>query len=719
MFRRSLLCCFMLFAVTFCSTAQTVLHGIVETAKGATVPGASMSIANSGDGVSSDSLGRFRLKTDLRGKHILVFSAIGYRTDSLNINIKGDSLLIVAKLRDSSRTLSAVTIEGSHRLPNIDMKKGMALNDFEIATTAGAIADIASALRTMPGAAPQSNQTGFFVRGGDANETGAYMDGLLVKNPFGSHLPDISNLSRFSAFMFKESTFSAGGYSAQYGQALSSLLILDTKDLPDRSSDQFRLVTLGFGGAHTERLQNSSVMVGFNYYNFNPNDNVDPQNVDWVKNPEQEQVTFAYKWRPNSNAMFKVTADYTDTRLSLNELNPDSMVYDLVANTNKNLYINTNYDGYLNGRLRVQTGISYNKTIETGDINTEPYHRNDDVMEARFALTQYISRKSNIVVGANLFTNTRNEGYGDSVHQYSDVLAAAYAETELYLNRKLMVRIGLRSEYDDYLNEFTLAPRSTIIYKLGGNSQFTGSYGLFYQKPDDSYLTQTKNLDEEKAAHYILGYEHSADDQTFRIESYYKKYSDLTKLVTPVFSGLRSYGPVLIDGFGDDGSGYAKGFDVFWRDKQLIPLGEYYISYSYTDSRRNYLDYPGFAQPSFAPRHTLNIVARKFYPLIKMQFSATYTFSCGRTYYNPLSPVFLGNTAQAYNNLSTTISYLPTGLKQFVVINFTVSNLAGFNQVFGYRYAQNGSYRVPILPSARRNFVLTFLMNIGDMTFNY
>lgn len=717
--RNLLLCYAMLLAIPFYTNAQTLVHGTVQSAKGVTVPGATVSIVNSNEGISSDSVGHFSLQTSLRGKHTFVFTAVGYRPDSLSINIKGDSLLVNAKLKDSSRTLSAVTIEGTHRLPNIDMKRGMALNDFEIATTAGAIADIAGALRTLPGAAPQSNQTGFYVRGGDANETSAYMDGLLVKNPFGSHLPDISNLSRFSAFMFKESTFSPGGYSAQYGQALSSLLILNTKDLPDRSSDQFRIVSIGLGGAHTERFQNSSLMVGANYYNFNLNNNLDPQNVNWVKNPEQEQLSVAYKWKPNANGMFKVTADYTDTRLSLSELNPDSLVYDLVTNTNKNLYVNTNYDGYLNGRLRIQTGIAYNKTMESGDINTEPYHRNDDVVQARFALTQYISRKSNIVVGADVFTNTRNEGYADSVRQYSDVLTATYAESELYLTRKLMVRIGLRGEYDDYLNEFTLSPRSTIMYKLGGNSQLTGSYGIFYQKPDDSYLTQTKNLDEEKASHYILGYEYSVDAQTLRIESYYKDYSDLTKLITPVFSGLRSYGPVLINNFGDYGSGYSKGFDVFWRDKQLIPLGEYYISYSYNNSRRNYLDYPSFAQPPFAPKHTLNVVARKFYPSIKMQFSATYTFSSGRTYYNPLNPVFMGNTTQNYNNLSTTISYLPYWHKHFTVINFTVTNLPGFNQVFGYRYAQNGSYRVPILPTAKRNFVLTLLMNIGDMTFNY
>ena len=719
MVKHLLLCCVIILFAFFRVEGQTVIHGSVKSSKGIAIPGATIRIVNSNYGAATDSAGNFLLQTNLSGKHDMVFSAIGYRVDSLSINIKGDSVLVNAKLKDSSQSLNAVTIHGRHRQPSIDVKKGMELNDFEVATTAGAIADIASALRTLPGAAPQSNQTGFYVRGGDANETAAYMDGLLLKNPFGSKLPDISNRSRFSPFMFKETTFSAGGYSAQYGQALSSLLLLDTKDLPDKTSNEFNLLTLGFGAAHTERMQNSSYLIGANYYNFNPNDNLDPQNIDWVKNPEQEQVTFEYKLKPNPTGMFKVLADYSNTRLSLNVLNPDSLVNDLVKNTNENLYVNTNYDGYLSDKWRVQTGISYNKTIETGDINTEPYHQNDDVVHARFTLTKYIFNKSDIVVGADVFTNTRNEGYSDTARQYSDVLTAAYAESELYLTRKLMVRIGVRGEYDDYLNEFTASPRFTAIYKLNTNSQLTGSYGVFYQKPDDSYLTQTKDLKEEEAVHYILGYEYNQDSRTFRVEGYYKDYTDLTKLVTPVFSGLRSYGPVIINDFSSGGSGYAQGFELFWRDKTTLPFGEYYISYSYTDSRRQYLDYPAFAQPPFAPKNTLNVVFRKYVSSLKTQFSGTYTFSSGRTYYAPLNPVFMGNTTQVYNNFSTTISYLPNWFKQFTVLNFTVENLPGFNQVFGYRYSETGTNRIPILPTARRDFVLSLLMNIGDGTFNY
>ena len=535
---------FYCFMVLVCSAeAQTVVHGVVRSVKGNVVDGATVRISKSGSGGSTDSTGNFIFKTQLHGKHVVVFSAIGYKSDSAAINIKGDSLAVNFKLKDSANTLTVVTVDGRRKFENIDMKKDAVMNSFEAATTAGAIADIASALRTLPGAAPQSNETGFYVHGGAANETGAYMDGLLLKNPFGSRLPDISNRSRFSPFMFKDLTFTTGGYSAQYGQALSSLLVLNTKDLPDKSSNEFTVLTVGGGGAHTERMANSSYLIGANYYNFNLNDNLDPQNVDWVKNPEQEQVTFQYKWKPNHRSMFKVLADYSDTRLSLNVFDPDSLRNDLVSNTNKNLYLNSNYDGYLTSKLKIQTGISYNKTDESGDINTEPYHQNDDVVHARLALTGNIFKRSSIVFGGDMFTNTRNEGYGDSTRQYSDMLSAGYGETQLYLSSKLTARIGARAEYDSYLDDFTLAPRSTFIYKTGRHSQMLASYGVFYQKPDDSYLTQTSSLNEEKATHYMLSYEYSEDSRTFRIESYYKEYADLTKLTTEQFSGLRDYGP--------------------------------------------------------------------------------------------------------------------------------------------------------------------------------
>ncbi|MBK6819266.1 MAG: hypothetical protein IPG85_06520 [Bacteroidetes bacterium] len=54
---------------------------------------------------------------------------------------------------------------------------------------------------------------------------------------------------RFSPFIFKGTVFSTGGYSALYGQALSSAVILETIDLPDRSSANLNLSSVGLGGS--------------------------------------------------------------------------------------------------------------------------------------------------------------------------------------------------------------------------------------------------------------------------------------------------------------------------------------------------------------------------------------------------------------------------------------------------------------------------------------
>ena len=53
------------------------------------------------------------------------------------------------------------------------------------------------------------------------------------------------------------------------------------------------------------------------------------------------------------------------------------------------------------------------------------------------------------------------------------------------------------------------------------------------------------------------------------------------------------------NGFGD-----AKGFEFFWRDKKTIKNLDYWISYSYLDTKRDFLNFPYAIQPNFAAKHT-------------------------------------------------------------------------------------------------------------------
>ena len=120
-----------------------------------------------------------------------------------------------------------------------DENKVAVLKPLDIYTNAGAGGDIMGAIRTLPGTQSQSDQTGLFVRGGDASESQVIIDGMVVQNPFASNVPGVSQRSRFTPFQFKGMSFSSGGYSARFGQALSSILELNTTDLPESSNINF------------------------------------------------------------------------------------------------------------------------------------------------------------------------------------------------------------------------------------------------------------------------------------------------------------------------------------------------------------------------------------------------------------------------------------------------------------------------------------------------
>lgn len=136
-----------------------------------------------------------------------------------------------------------------------DENKAVILKPLDILTT-GADADIYSTLETLPGTQQIGETDGLFVRGGSASETKTLIDEMTVQNPFYGSVPDIPSRGRFSPMLFKGTVFSTGGYSAQYGQALSSVLVLKTQDLPDKTRSAINIMPLGLGGSHTQLWEN-------------------------------------------------------------------------------------------------------------------------------------------------------------------------------------------------------------------------------------------------------------------------------------------------------------------------------------------------------------------------------------------------------------------------------------------------------------------------------
>jgi hypothetical protein len=166
--------------------------------------------------------------------------------------------------------------------------------------------------------------------------------------------------------------------------------------------------------------------------------------------------------------------------------------------------------------------------------------------------------------------------------------------------------------------------------------------------------------------------------------------------------------------FSNKGKGYSKGIDIFWRDSRTFESTDYWISYSYLDTKREFRNYPSIAYPTFATPHTFSIVTKRWFPEITSMIGLTYTFATGRPYFNPNNPEFLGDKAKNYNNLSISCSYLTNIFNSFTIIFFSLDNLPGFSNVFGYRYSSDGKIKQPVLPTSLRAAFIGMFINLGQ-----
>ena len=237
----------------------------------------------------------------------------------------------------------------------------------------------------------------------------------------------------------------------------------------------------------------------------------------------------------------------------------------------------------------------------------------------------------------------------------------------------------------------------------------SAAYGTFYQKPENNQLFGVHQLGYTKAAHYLINYLKTTNDQTFRVEAFYKEYYDLVKTY-PSYSNA--------------GKGYAKGIEFFWRDKKSIKGLDYWVSYSYLDTKRDFLNYPTSLQPTFATPHTLNVVSKKFYTSIKTGFNFTYTYATGRPYYhfrfnNNNSKYDIADRGETkdFHNLGFSMNYLPNlgkkDSKTFIVLVASVTNVLNANQVYGYNYSYNGLRKEAITPPAKQFFFIGCFLSWG------
>src|SRR6186713_802239 len=255
----------LLLGVTNLISAQTTVTGKVTDKKNPLI-GVSITLKDTYDGATSDSSGKFSFRTSEKGELILTATSVGYRPFEQTIKLEGKGALTIDIVLKEEVTELAAVVLSAGTFEASDRKRAAAvLSPIDIVTTASANGDITGALKTLPGAQQVGESEGLFVRGGTAAETKFFIDGTLVNNFFYSSVPNIAQFGRFSPFIFKGTVFSTGGYSALYGQALSSALILESIDLPEQSSANVGVTVLSANAGLQHLAKDKKSSWGFDY----------------------------------------------------------------------------------------------------------------------------------------------------------------------------------------------------------------------------------------------------------------------------------------------------------------------------------------------------------------------------------------------------------------------------------------------------------------------
>jgi outer membrane receptor for ferrienterochelin and colicin len=174
--------------------------------------------------------------------------------------------------------------------------------------------------------------------------------------------------------------------------------------------------------------------------------------------------------------------------------------------------------------------------------------------------------------------------------------------------------------------------------------------------------------------------------------------------------------PIFSSEFTNEGDGYAQGLDVFWRDNKSIDDIDYWLSYSFLDTEREYQNFPVSATPSFANTHNFSAVVKYWIEDWKSQIGFSYQFGSGRTYTNPNIEGFLKEKTKSYNSISLNWAYL---ISQQKILYASVNNVLGFANINGYQYSRspdaNGHFdRRALLPAADQFFFVGFFWTISD-----
>ena len=670
--------------MTVCNvTAQTTVSGLVSDGK-ESLAGANVFIIGTIDGCLTDSLGRFSFTTSQMGEVTLKATFMGFEDYTLTADVSQMHDLTV-RLKERATTIHEVVVTAStFSFGKSDNFKTM--DALDVVMAGNSCGDIVAALQTLPGTQKVGENGKLYVRGGESDECQTFVNGMHVLVPYSTNTENTAVRGRFSPFLFKGINFSLGGYGGEYGQALSSVLPMETTDAA--TSDKFgvsaSLVDWNVGG--TKAYKNSSLSFNAALTSMGLYDRLFTQRQVFSRPYRKLSGEAQFKKEFGASRVLKSyvgydltsVGQYVDGRnLSLKE---------------HNIYANVTHRTSMGRGYTLLTGIANSSVfsdIDNARMAGDHYHNFRNEIHLKAEVRKVCSDVLKLSTGVEDYVRNSTLRYEASHYQLDYNILAAHIDAQWRIIPRVFLNVSARAEM--MRTDWLLMPRATLTYIPSHRLQFSFVAGRYSQTPADDILVQSQNtFGQSTADHAILSMQYKTPTALLRIEPYWKKYRHL---------------PLLEEGvYRPHGYGTSRGVDVFvdlsFPAKRGNGLSKgtltTTLSYSFNDSERLYLDYTEVRTPDYASRHNLRLTAK--YALGKFIIGLAESFASGR--------YFPAGKTPHYNSIDMNLTYL---LSPKVIVYTSLNNIFGRTNVF--RYDANGS---PVVASRDRFLYIGIFVSLKN-----
>ena len=173
-------------------------------------------------GITSNSYGYFSLSLPA-GNYTIIIQYLGYKTKAITMDLK-ENLTLNVDLEEESIALKEITVTGERNNSNTGSNtliSKISVKEIQTIPVILGEKDILKTIQLMPGVSPAGEgNAGFYVRGGGVDQNLILLDEAPVYNP--SHL--LGFFSTFNSDAIKDITLYKGGFPAEYGGRLSSVV---------------------------------------------------------------------------------------------------------------------------------------------------------------------------------------------------------------------------------------------------------------------------------------------------------------------------------------------------------------------------------------------------------------------------------------------------------------------------------------------------------------